>query len=59
MGVENKYPAYKNFKQRVLNQAVKDTNQVGNMKVNIEEVKSGRRVDEIKFIIFDYEKSLL
>lgn len=29
------------------------------MKVNIEEVKSGRRVDEIKFIIFDYEKSLL
>ncbi|WP_222149828.1 replication initiation protein [Paraclostridium sordellii] len=26
MGVENKYPAYKNFKQRVLNQAVKDTN---------------------------------
>ncbi|CEP41620.1 putative replication initiator protein [[Clostridium] sordellii] len=58
LGVENKYPAYKNFKQRVLNQAVKEINQVGNMKVDIEEVKSGRRVDEIKFIIFDYEKKV-
>ncbi|WP_270519933.1 replication initiation protein [Paraclostridium sordellii] len=58
LGVENKYPAYKNFKQRVLNQAVKEINQVGNMKVDIEEVKNGRRVDEIKFIIFDYEKKV-
>lgn len=58
LGVENKYPAYKNFKQRVLNQAVKEINQVGNMKVDIEEVKSGRRVDEIKFMIFDYEKKV-
>ncbi|CEQ32302.1 putative replication initiator protein [[Clostridium] sordellii] len=58
LGVENKYPAYKNFKQRVLNQAVKEINQVGNMKVDIEEVKNGRRVDEIKFMIFDYEKKV-
>lgn len=58
LGVENKYPAYKNFKQRVLNQAVKEINQVGNMKVDIEEVKNGRRVYEIKFMIFDYEKKV-
>ncbi|MGY5268781.1 replication initiation protein [Paraclostridium bifermentans] len=58
LGVEDKYPAYKNFKQRVLNQAVKEINQVGNMKVDIEEVKNSRRVDEIKFMIYDYEKKV-
>lgn len=58
LGVENKYPNYKNFKQRVLNQAVKEINQVGNMKVDIEEIKNGRKVDEIKFIIYDYEKKV-
>lgn len=58
LGVENKYPEYKNFKQRVLNQAVKEINQVGNMKVEIEEIKNGRKVDEIKFSIFDFEKKV-
>ena len=56
LGVENKYPEYKNFKQRVLNQAIKEINSIGNMKVDIEEVKNGRKVDEIKFIILDYER---
>lgn len=58
LGVENKYPEYKNFKQRVLNQAVKEINNVGNMKVDTEEIKNGRKVDEIKFIIYDYEKKV-
>lgn len=58
LGVENKYPEYKNFKQRVLNQAVKEINQVGNMKVEIEEIKNGRKVDEIKFSIYDFEKKV-
>ncbi|WP_250673267.1 replication initiation protein (plasmid) [Paraclostridium ghonii] len=58
LGVETKYPEYKNFKQRVLNQAVKEINQVGNMKVDIEEIKNGRKVDEIKFILYDYEKKV-
>lgn len=58
LGSENKYPAYKNFKQRVLNQAIKEINQFGNMKLDIEEVKNGRKVVEIKFSIFDYEKKI-
>lgn len=58
LGVENKYPEYKNFKQRVLNQAIKEINQVGNMEVSIEEVKNGRKVDEIKFNIYDFEKKV-
>lgn len=58
LGVENKYPEYKNFKQRVLNQAIKEINQVGNMEISIEEVKNGRKVDEIKFNIYDFEKKV-
>lgn len=58
LGAENKYPEYKNFKQRVLNQAIKEINQFGNMKLDIEEVKNGRKVVEIKFSIFDYEKKI-
>ncbi len=58
LGVENKYPEYKNFKQRVLNQAIKEINQFGNMSVEIEEIKSGRKVDEIQFTILDHEKKV-
>ena len=58
LGVENKYPEYKNFKQRVLNQAIKEINQFGNMNVSIEEIKNGRKVDEIKFTILDNEKKV-
>lgn len=56
LGVENKYPEYKNFKQRVLNQAIKEINSIGNMKVDIEEIKNGRKVDEIRFTILDFER---
>ena len=56
LGVENKYPNYKNFKQRVLTQAVKEINTSGNMKVSIEEVKKSRKVEAIKFYILDFEK---
>lgn len=58
LGVENKYPEYKNFKQRVLNQAVKEINSVGNMKIDVEEIKNGRKVDEIKFYILDFERKV-
>lgn len=58
LGVENKYPEYKNFKQRVLNQAIKEINTLGNMKVEVEEVKNGRKVDELKFTILDYERKV-
>jgi plasmid replication initiation protein len=58
LGVEHKYPEYKNFKQRVLNQAIKEINQFGNMDVSIEEIKNGRKVEEIKFTILDNEKKV-
>lgn len=58
LGVENKYPEYKNFKQRVLNQAVKEINSLGNMKIEIEEIKNARKVDEIKFYILDFERKV-
>ncbi|MGL5714638.1 MAG: replication initiation protein [Paraclostridium sp.] len=56
LGVIDKYPEYKNFKQRALNQAIKEINQFGNMEVKIEEVKNGRKVEEIKFTILDHER---
>lgn len=56
LGVENKYPNYKNFKQRVLNQAVKEINALGNMNVKLEEIKVARKVKSIKFYILDHEK---
>ena len=58
LGVENKYPEYKNFKQRVLSQAIKEINKLGNMEVSIDEIKNGRKVDEIKFTIYDFEKKI-
>lgn len=58
LGVVDKYPEYKNFKQRVLNQAIKEINQFGNMKVEIEEIKVGRKVEEIKFEILDHERKV-
>lgn len=58
LGVVDKYPEYKNFKQRVLNQAIREINQFGNMKVEIEEIKVGRKVEEIKFEILDYERKV-
>lgn len=58
LGVVDKYPEYKNFKQRVLNQAIKEINQFGNMEVEIEEIKVGRKVEEIKFEILDHERKV-
>lgn len=52
-GVEKKYPNYKNFKQRVLAQAMKEINNVGNMNIEMEEIKKGRMVESIRFIIVD------
>lgn len=55
LGTDDKYPNYKNFKQRALAQAIKEINDVGNMKVSIEEVKKSRRVEAIRFSILDHE----
>lgn len=50
------YPAYKNFKQKVINKSIDEINRIGNMKVEIKkEIKKGRKVDEIVFEVFDFE----
>jgi plasmid replication initiation protein len=51
LGAENLYPAYGNFKQRVLLPAQKELNKRTDISFEIEEIKDGRRVDQIKFII--------
>lgn len=55
LGTGEKYPEYKNFKQRVLTQALKEINLMGNMDVGIKEIKDGRKVVKVEFEIFDKE----
>lgn len=53
---EDVYPAYKNFKQKVINKSIDEINKIGNMRVEIkEEIKRGRKVDEIVFEVTDFE----
>lgn len=50
------YPAYKNFKQKVIKKSIEEINKIGNMKVEIkDEIKKGRKVDQIVFSVIDYE----
>lgn len=55
LGVGDKYPEYKNLKQRALTQALKEINAVGNMEVEIEEIKEGKKVTKLEFTIYDKE----
>lgn len=56
LGVEDIYPAYGNFKQRVLLPAQKELKKKTDITFAIEELKIGRRVDKIKFIISSEKK---
>lgn len=49
------YDRYDNFKRKVLKPAIKEINEKLNMKVEYEELKSGRRVTQIKFTCIDFE----
>jgi plasmid replication initiation protein len=51
LGAEDIYPAYGNFKQRVLIPAQKELKAKTDISFKLEEIKSGRRVTKIKFII--------
>lgn len=51
LGAEDIYPAYGNFKQRVLLSAQKELKKKTDISFDIEEIKVGRRVDKIKFLI--------
>lgn len=45
------YPNYANFKQRVLNPSQKELNQKTDISFEVEEIKLGRKVQKIRFII--------
>ncbi|WP_051412057.1 replication initiation protein [Halonatronum saccharophilum] len=52
LGAENKsYNRYNNFKRKVLLQAQEEINQKTDLKMSFEEVKTGRKVTGIKFLI--------
>lgn len=56
LGSEEVYPAYGNFKQRVLVPAQKELKKKTDISFEIEEIKVGRRVDKVKFIIISGQK---
>jgi plasmid replication initiation protein len=51
LGIENVYPAYGNFKQRVLIPAQKELKKKTDISFEIEEIKAGRKVDKVRFRI--------
>ncbi len=52
MGVEDQYPKYSNFKQRVILQAQKELRAESDIYFEFFEIKKGRSVDKIEFHIF-------
>jgi plasmid replication initiation protein len=51
LGIENEYPLYANFKQRVINKAQKDMKEHTDIMFTFEEIKSGRSITDIIFFI--------
>jgi hypothetical protein len=58
LGAEDVYPAYGNFKQRVLVPAQQELQKKTDISFSIEEFKIGRRVDKVKFVINTKKKAL-
>lgn len=56
LGAEDIYPAYGNFKQRVLVPAQKELKKKTDISFKIEEIKDGRRVSTVKFMIQPVKK---
>jgi plasmid replication initiation protein len=56
LGAEEIYPAYGNFKQRVLVPAQKELKKKTDIHFEIDEIKIGRRVEKVKFIINSISK---
>jgi len=51
VGVNKQYPKYAQFKQNVLEVSKKEINQYTDIKFSYKELKSGRKVENIKFIV--------
>lgn len=54
--VADKYPLYADFKRRVINPAIKELNKSGAFDIEIKELKEGRKVTSIDFIVKDLDK---
>lgn len=54
--VEEKYPLYGDFKRRVIVPAVKNLNKSKAFEVDFREIKEGRKVESIDFIVKDLDK---
>ena len=57
LGIEDKYPLYANFKQKILEYCKKELKNRSNIQYEYEPIKTGRKVTEIKFLIFPNEKA--
>ncbi|WP_066679368.1 replication initiation protein [Clostridium septicum] len=58
--VGEKYKAYKNFKARVIVQAIEEINKTGSMTIeDFKEVKKGRSINSIIFIVNDLEPRVM
>ncbi|WP_052714303.1 replication initiation protein [Paenibacillus dauci] len=51
LGVEDQYPVYSDFKKRVIVKAQEEINKHTDIKIDYTEIKSGRKVSEVKFTI--------
>ncbi len=51
MACENEYPSYANFKDKVINRAVYEINQLSDLNITFLELKEGRKVNKIEFTI--------
>ncbi len=51
LGVQNEYPMYANFKQRVIKKAQKDLSENTDIMFTFEEIKIGRAVEDLLFYI--------
>lgn len=49
--VSDKYDRYNNFNQRVLTPAIKEINEKSDLLINVEQIKRGRTIHVLKFVI--------
>jgi plasmid replication initiation protein len=51
LGVKNKYAKFSNFKKKVLEISKEEINGLTDININFEEIKKGRKVEQIKYLI--------
>lgn len=56
--LDENYPQYGNFKRRVIVPAIKELNKTGFFEIDFKEVKQGRKVVSIDFLVKDLDKRI-